>query len=518
MTNCRKLTTIWRKKRKKILKFAKNFFVLIYSITFVLFLFVLARYWKLFQVEGLSPWTFPAVFLLKVGVGLLLFLIHIQTYNIDDLSHDGGTFLIESKYLNDVFYQSPKHYFQLLTGIGETTELINKYLYMTEYWSAGDLTLINDSKNVIRIHSIIHFFSGKSAVIHLAVLCLISTLALKNFYISFRKYSSQTNAVFFWVLVLVPSVIFWTSSLLKEPFLFLGISLLVRVILINDVLIKRIFFFVISIVILLMFKPYILACIVLSLLCLIVFKYLLKGKLIPTILSLVSILLFLGITFQKPRDKIVNYLTRKQFDFVNVGKGGLHVLSDSCFYYFQPDQYKNLKMIGNEVILINETDAYIFKFGSTERPLPVHLKPTGKKWKRVYFTIGCASYIETTPIKNSAIQLIKNTPESLINSVLRPFPNDPGSKLKFLSFVEVWVILLFFGLTIYFRKKLNFEEKNIVFTLLTFALILSLLIGWTTPVLGAIIRYRFPAQFALIIAGLILLKPLKDIKWKNTSS
>jgi hypothetical protein len=84
--------------------------------------------------------------------------------------------------------------------------------------------------------------------------------------------------------------------------------------------------------------------------------------------------------------------------------------------------------------------------------------------------------------------------------------------------MEVWLILLFFGFAIYFRKKLNFDEKNIVFTLLTFALFLSLLIGWTTPVLGAIIRYRFPAQFALIIAGLILLKPLKDIKWKNTSS
>ena len=215
---------------------------------------------------------------------------------------------------------------------------------------------------------------------------------------------------------------------------------------------------------------------------------------------------------------MVNYLTRKQFDFVNVGKGGLHVLGDSCFYYFQPFQYADLSLKGTEVILLNETDAYIYKFGSTERPIPVHLKPTGEKLKRVYFTEGCASFIETTPLKNSTIQLIKNIPEALANSVIRPFPNDPGSKLKFLSFLEVWLILLFFGLTIYFRKKLNFEEKNIVFTLLTFALILSLLIGWTTPVLGAITRYRFPAQFALIIAGLILLKPLKDIKWKNTSS
>jgi hypothetical protein len=90
--------------------------------------------------------------------------------------------------------------------------------------------------------------------------------------------------------------------------------------------------------------------------------------------------------------------------------------------------------------------------------------------------------------------------------------------LKFLSFIEVWIVLFFFGFTIYFRKKINVGEKNVVFTLLTFALTLSLLIGWTTPVLGAIIRYRFPAQFAMIIVGLILLKPLNLIKWKNTFS
>ncbi len=132
--------------------------------------------------------------------------------------------------------------------------------------------------------------------------------------------------------------------------------------------------------------------------------------------------------------------------------------------------------------------------------------------------MGCASFIETTLIKNSSIQLIKNIPEALVNSIIRPFPNDPGSKLKFLSFIEVWIVILFFAITVYLRKKLNPEEKNVVFTLLIFALILSLLIGWTTPVLGAITRYRFPAQFAIILAGLILLKPLKLIKWKNMFS
>jgi len=41
---------------------------------------------------------------------------------------------------------------------------------------------------------------------------------------------------------------------------------------------------------------------------------------------------------------------------------------------------------------------------------------------------------------------------------------------------------------------------------LVFAVVLLLLIGWITPVLGAIVRYRIPAYFALLIAGLLLYK------------
>ena len=116
------------------------------------------RYSKVFQLDGLSKWTMPAAFILKILVGLLLFWMHIQTYGLEELSHDGGTFLREGQHLNNVFFQSPKDYFKLLTGIGETPALIAKHLYMTEYWSSGDLPLINDSKNVIRLHSIVHFW------------------------------------------------------------------------------------------------------------------------------------------------------------------------------------------------------------------------------------------------------------------------------------------------------------------------------------------------------------------------
>jgi hypothetical protein len=65
---------------------------------------------------------------------------------------------------------------------------------------------------------------------------------------------------------------------------------------------------------------------------------------------------------------------------------------------------------------------------------------------------------------------------------------------------------------------LNQKEKGIIFILIIFALQLFLLIGWTTPVLGAITRYRFPAQLALILVGLIILKPLNFKTWKSMFS
>lgn len=492
--------------------------MLIYTVLFILLLTLLLRYVQQFKIDGLSNWTIPLAFLIKIAVGLVFNYLHEQTYGKGDLSHDGGTFLLEGKFLNDVFYQSPLHYFQLLTGIGENEALIKEHLSMTKYWSAGDLTVINDSKNVIRVHSLIHFISGGSMYIHISLMCLISLMAVKNLYYSFRDKVKLTNTLFFWILLLIPSTIFWTSSILKEPILFFGLSLFVRALLYENQSWKKAILLFLAILILVGFKPYVLICILIALACYGVYRYLFRYRLALTLLFLIASTVVFGFLLEKPRETMVHNLTRKQFDFVNVGKGGLHAYADTCFYYFQPHQYPNLLMEGDKVILLKETDAYIFRFGSTQKPIPVHLVPKGEVWEKYYFAQGCASFIETTPLNHSTIQLIKNIPEALINSILRPFPNDPGSKLKFLSVLEIWIIILFMLLALRHRRKLNQSEKGLVFILLIFALTLSLLIGWTTPVLGAIARYRFPAQLAIILVGLILLKPFKIKSWKNIFS
>jgi hypothetical protein len=148
----------------------------------------------------------------------------------------------------------------------------------------------------------------------------------------------------------------------------------------------------------------------------------------------------------------------------------------------------------------------------------IYKKNTVLTFKRSIKLVSANSHVKTKLILSSTKQLIKNIPESLTNSVIRPWPTDPGSKLKIISFLESILLFGFLIYAIWNRRKLNENEKLIVFGLITFACLLFLLIGWTTPVLGAVARYRFPAQLALFIVGFILLQSSKFKLWKCTSS
>lgn len=487
---------------------------MLYSLVFFLLLVVFVKYSRIFKVDNLPSYTFVIAFILKFFIGYLFNIIHEFTYGFGDLSHDGSVFIFEAQQLNAVFKINPTAYFKFLFGIDDSAEAVIKYMPNTVYWSAGDLTLINDNKNVIRIHSIIQFFSFNQLYIHVSIICLLSLYGVKNLFESLKKHVTIPEKKLFWMLFLIPSTLFWTSSILKEPMLFLGFSLLLNSLLVQNTLTKKIFKLFIGIVLLIGFKPYILVCILIAFIVFLLFKFVFKFKIIYTTISSIVLAVLLSLLLPNQRITVLNYLTRKQFDFVNVGKGGLHVQADSCFYYFQPHQYENLK-IQKDVVLIKPSDAYVMRFGSTQKPKKIHLFPTGDHWRIHYYTIGCLSFIETTPINNSAIQLVKNIPEALLNSAIRPYPSDHGSNLKWLSIFETWALFIFMCFAIYKRRKLSNLEKSVAFSLFTFALLLFLLIGFTTPVLGATVRYRFPAQLAIIIIGLILIDFKKLKTWKT---
>lgn len=480
----------------------------------ILAITICLRYIKLFQLDQLSRWILSLAFLVKIIAGFIFMYIYIYKNNTIEPS-DAMRFLEEGKQLHNVFYTSKSDYLYLLTGTKESIIQSVDYMKNTFLWNAGDFTFINDSRNIIRIHSLIYFISNGNELLHLIIINIFSLIGITQLFLALKKFTDLKPIILFYCLLFIPSLLFWGSSILKEPFIILGIGLLSRGLLSEIVLNKKITLIILGSLTLIAFKPYILICLIPVFIFHIVYKNIFKYDLIKTIFLFITLSLISLFIFSNKSQKIVEYISRKQFDLINVGEGGVHVYSDKCYYYFTPNLYNNIKIHKDSVELIHPSKAYLLSIDRNEKPTKISLNKVGEKWKIHIMMPGTNSFFKTKRIDNSPIQLILNIPEALINAILRPFPFDKGSILKIPTMLEAWGVFLFLILSFIFKKKnIQKKEVGIISSLLIFAILLFLLIGWTTPITGAIVRFRFPAQLALVIIGIILID-YKRIKIKK---
>ena len=474
------------------------------------FVFFLAfRYIRLLRMNTLGVWVMPIAYTLKVAVGFYFLYVYTAVYGNGSLSADAGAFMGESKILNEVFYTSPVDYFKLLTGIGNQDALVAQYLTDTSHWDSGAQAIISDNRNILRVHSILHFFSRGDSAIHVLFMCFFSLIGIKQMYVGIKEKSRIPQMYLFGMLLLFPSVLFWTSGILKEPLMILGLGFFVRGTLGKDARLRKWILTGVGGLLLLAFKPYVLFCIFPGLLFYGIYSLLPRYK---TLLSFV-ILLFIGtsvsLVFSEQRDKVVHLLSRKQYDFKNVGKGGLHAQSDSCFYFFKPHQIGELVIEGDSVSINKEMKAMIIMHGSIDEPKNVTLRPTGEKWFIYFRNDRSDGFIKTTMIDDSFDQLILNIPQALLNSLFRPFFNDPGSWLKYPAMIEILFLYIFLLYAFFKRRRLSAEEKGLVWSIFLFIISLSLVIGWVTPVLGAIVRYRLPAYIGILVIAFIIFQQKK---------
>jgi hypothetical protein len=478
--------------------------VILYTVILFLLLFFGFRHWNVLRVEGLHPWTTAIAFALKVLMSFGFLFVYTEVLGHGTLSEDAGVFMQESRALYSVFWQDPLAYFKLLTGLGESQELIATYLGNTTHWDVGAQSLINDNKNVLRAHSLVHFISFNSVVIHAFIWCAVGVIGVKQLYLAIAPMTKVRNSILFWSLLLLPSAFFWTSSILKEPFMLLGFGLLLRGIFSVDHMRSRFIFVLLGALLLLGFKPYVFIVFIPTLLFFLFARILPKYKIAGALFLLLTLLISASFLFSGMRETAIHRLSRKQFDFVQVGRGGVHVYADSLFYYFTPEQSGSLHRLGDSVWLKHDMDAKILKLGEISEPVPVHLKADGTKWFKYFENNQSRGFISVTPINNSYKQLVYNTPEALYHALIRPLPNDPGGSLNTVAFIETLLLFIALALAIYYRKQLSHTEQVRLVGLFIFVVLLSLLIGWTTPVLGAIARYRIPVYLTLLSIAAIL--------------
>ena len=465
---------------------------------------ILALIWLISRrTKELSFGVLVIGFILHIAAGWAFISIYSNHYGQGTLSADAEQFLNESKQLNSVYYQDKTAYFRLLLGGGEDRELIDKYLKDSRHWETVSQLVFNDNRNLLRIHSLIHFISGGLVYVHLLVFLFISLLSKIVLSSALKQIITLKQKWIFLGIVILPSVLFWSSTILKEPLLFLGIALFLYGALRSDLnLYKRITAIIFGIMLVLFFKPYILLCLIPSFLIAYLYQKL-KTKIFLMSSLLATIVILLTYFLSPLGDSIANKMGRKQFDFVNISQGGVHLQNGEQHYYVSPDQMDLIKVIHDSIIVQETMSVKQFDYFYNYTPKSVILQK-GDRYLKFFDNPRSESYIELRPIGKDKVRLLKNIPVSIINTILRPLPWDQGSWLKYPAMIETWLMVIALIISIRAAKNMTKAQRSLIIGIVVFTFILSILIGLVTPVLGAINRYRIPIYLALGIAIILI--------------
>ena len=89
--------------------------------------------------------------------------------------------------------------------------------------------------------------------------------------------------------------------------------------------------------------------------------------------------------------------------------------------------------------------------------------------------------------------ITKSIPTAFLNTFTRPWISDIRGILFIPSVLENVLAFLLAFFAILNKEKLDATKKNFVLFCFTFTIVLFLIIGLTTPIIGAIVRYKIPA-------------------------
>ena len=465
----------------------------------------------------LSPKRLFGGIAIKLGFAALFILIFTQYYTNGQLYGDTANFFKDGAVLAEYGKSDPAGYAKLLFGLqADNHNLMTNELVNTNIWSYGDNgDFINDNRLIIRINSVLHLFSGHQVWVHSLFFALLSFCGTLLIYKTFSELVKSKFLLFFGLLSF-PTLAFWGSGISKEAVFVFGLGIFFIAIqrLYNK---QRTFsgllILIIGCGILLFNKPHVGLVLIPLSAYLFFFLNFNASKRNIGIASLSLIACFIVLSFTPSKINLVDKISYKQQDISNLGHGGIFFITDSsfCAFDFEYLDHFDYNSIDKKITVLHPTEGEYKLFGQSEFK-QFSIEPSTEVYDVYHVLAPSKSTVDVPLVNYSGTQLIKNIPIALLNVFARPFLTDPGSLLKIPLFIENMLFLGFIALVFIKRRKLSNEERAWSFYLIAAALILVLIIGWTTPVLGAIARYKMAPYLLLFIALCIHLKPISKPK------
>lgn len=191
----------------------------------LIFAYLLLGYWlipklTLFKESGIATRYWRSLFLLKVLVGVVYSQYHLRYYG----GGDTWTFFRESAIYFESIRDSFWTYLRLVFGPNGFKPVPEEFLAYTDpsrYWWDGSEYLL------IRINTFLRLFSFGNYYVHLVIWNFLSILGIGYIFRFFGEHIPERRQVFFALLALLPSILFWGSGLHKEALSFFFVGFIV---------------------------------------------------------------------------------------------------------------------------------------------------------------------------------------------------------------------------------------------------------------------------------------------------
>lgn len=385
-----------------------------------------------FQIQGVRVELMMGLFGVKLLAGLSLVWIYTVIYP-DRAYADIFRYFDDSAVIASSLTVHPWDFFRMLTGFDGASPELSAYYNRMHNWYNTEL-VFRDTRTMIRFSALLRVFTLNTYFPQVVVICFLSTIGLTGMFRFMRSLAPGRDLALILLLFMTPSVLLWTSGLIKEAFLFYGMGLLLfqcecwqqrsgkPVLRILAVLFAVFVLFTIKAYVFFLFAPVVFAPIVSSL-----FPSE-KRRTVAILVFIAWMVMLAGIAPAVTGASLPDLLSAKRDEFIRL--------------------------------------ATQVKAGSL---IPMHSMEPG--WGG----------------------LLAECPMALFRAMFYPLPNQVSGLLGLLPVLENWLMLFFISWMVIQARHSGNRPDAAALTGFLFALALMLLASLVTPVIGALVRYKVPA-------------------------
>jgi len=397
---------------------------------------------RLFTDSEIKICWIRVLYVLKVVAAVSVALIYTFYYK-DRSAADIYKYFDDGTVIFSALRDNPLDYLRLMTGIDGSAPSLDKYYLATDYWfKIFDYRLFNDNRTIIRFNALLMLVSNAYFSVHVILMAFFSfcgTFALFRF---IAPYTSAPRFILLVAVFLVPSFLFWTSGLLKEGLLTVGIGYLLyslHKMRNKENPVAWLLVFLASLLLMLITKYYVIAC-------------------------LVPALVFFVVPVRTKQKQILTFL------LIHIGM----VLCVVANWYAK---------FGIDIIdtLVAKRNDYIHFAQSLD-------------------SVG--SYIPMPLVDSNLYSFLAEIPQALYNVFILPLPWHVHSILSLLPAFENIALFMLVLILLVWPRRNGMELKMVLFSI-SFVVLLYTLSGLITPVLGSLVRYKTPAMpflYSLLVA------------------